>query len=118
MTDADAGQGDERADAPADEAVGADAPADREAPGDGRAGADQHADQHADPAEPPPGLITVRAAAAGVALLWVAAMAGFGALQASMYAYRVAPEYGVVAVLAAALSLSAGYGSFRRFGLV
>jgi hypothetical protein len=66
---------------------------------------------------PPPGLITVRSAIAGVALLWLAAMAGFGALQASMYATRVAPVYAVVAVTAAAVSVGAGYGSLRSFGL-
>lgn len=67
--------------------------------------------------EPPAGLITVRSAAIGVALLWLAAMAGFGAVQASLYATRVAPVYAVVAVAAAALSLGAGYGSLRSFGL-
>jgi len=67
--------------------------------------------------EPPAGLITVRSAAIGVALLWLAAMAGFGALQAGLYATRVAPVYAVVAVAAAALSLGAGYGSLRSFGL-
>jgi hypothetical protein len=66
---------------------------------------------------PPPGLITVRSAIGGVALLWLAAIAGFGALQASMYATRVAPVYAVVAVTAAAVSVGAGYGSLRSFGL-
>lgn len=81
------------------------------------ADADDRTDDRAAPDGPPPGLITVRAAAVGVALLWLAAMAGFGALQASMYAARVAPEYAVVAAGAATLSLAAGYGSLRRFGL-
>lgn len=75
-------------------------------------------DDGADREGPPPGLITVRSAIGGVALLWLAAMAGFGALQASMYATRVAPAYAAVAVVAAALSLGAGYGSLRSFGLV
>jgi hypothetical protein len=66
---------------------------------------------------PPDGLVTVRGAIGGVALLWLAAMAGFGALQASIYAARVAPVYAVVAVGAAALSAAAGYGSVRSFGL-
>ncbi|WP_254839631.1 hypothetical protein [Natronomonas marina] len=67
--------------------------------------------------EPPDGLITVRGAIGGVALLWLAAMAGFGALQASIYAVRAAPVYAAVAVAAAALSIAAGYGSLRSFGL-
>ena len=66
---------------------------------------------------PPDGLVTVRGAIGGVALLWLAAMAGFGALQASVYAVRVEPAYAVVAVGAAALSVAAGYGSVRSFGL-
>jgi hypothetical protein len=44
-------------------------------------------------------------------------MAGFGALQASVYAVRVEPAYAAVAVSAAALSVAAGYGSARSFGL-
>lgn len=79
--------------------------------------ADERADDPVDEEGPPDGLITVRGAIVGVALLWLAAMAGFGALQASMYAARVAPAYAVVAVGAAALSLAAGYGSYRTFGL-
>ncbi len=74
-------------------------------------------DERSDREEPPAGLITVRSAIAGVGLLWLAAMAGFGALQASLYAARVAPAYAVLAVAAAALSLGAGYGSLRSFGL-
>jgi hypothetical protein len=67
--------------------------------------------------DPPDGLVTVRGAIGGVALLWLAAMAGFGALQASVYAARVAPVYAAVAVAAAGLSIAAGYGSLRSFGL-
>ena len=70
-----------------------------------------------DDEEPPDGLVTVRGAIGGLALLWLAAMAGFGALQASVYAVRVEPAYAVVAVGAAALSAVAGYGSVRSFGL-
>ena len=70
-----------------------------------------------DDEEPPDGLVTVRGAIGGLALLWLAAMAGFGALQASIYAARVEPAYAVVAVGAAALSAVAGYGSARSFGL-
>jgi len=66
---------------------------------------------------PPDGLVTVRGAIGGVALLWLAAMAGFGALQASVYALKVDPTYAAVAVGAAALSVAAGYGSARSFGL-
>ena len=66
---------------------------------------------------PPDGLVTVRGAIGGLALLWLAAMAGFGALQASVYAVRVDPTYAAVAVGAAALSVAAGYGSARSFGL-
>lgn len=66
---------------------------------------------------PPDGLVTVRGAIGGVALLWLAAMAAFGALQASVYAARAAPVYAVVALAAAALSVAAGYGSLRSFGL-
>jgi len=67
--------------------------------------------------EPPDGLVTVRGAIGGMALLWLAAMAAFGALQASVYAARTAPGYAVVALGAAALSVAAGYGSLRSFGL-
>jgi len=74
-------------------------------------------DDGVDRSEPPPGLITVRSAIGGVALLWLAAMAGFGALQASMYAIRVESAYAFVAGAAAAVSVAAGYGSLRSFGL-
>ena len=67
--------------------------------------------------EPPDGLVTVRGAVFGVALLWLAAMAAFGALQASVYAARTAPIYAAVAAGAALLSAAAGYGSMRSFGL-
>jgi hypothetical protein len=67
--------------------------------------------------DPPDGLVTVRGAIGGVALRGLAALAGFGALQASVYAARVAPAYAAVAVVAAALSAAAGYGSLRSFGL-
>jgi multidrug transporter EmrE-like cation transporter len=74
-------------------------------------------DDGVDREEPPPGWITVRSAIGGVGLLWLAAMAGFGALQASMYAIRVESAYALVAGAAAAVSVAAGYGSLRSFGL-
>lgn len=67
--------------------------------------------------EPPAGLVTVRGAIYGLALLWLAAMAGFGALQAAVYGATTATPYLLVAVAAAALSVTAGYASLRAFGL-
>lgn len=67
--------------------------------------------------EPPPGLVTVRGAIYGVALLWLAAMSGFGALQAAVYGATTASQYLLLAVAAAALSVTAGYASLRAFGL-
>ena len=66
---------------------------------------------------PPPGLITVRSAIGGVALLWLAAMAGFGAVQATVYASLNGPVYFLLALGAASLSVAAGYASLRAFGV-
>lgn len=66
---------------------------------------------------PPDGLIRVRSAIYGVALLWLAAMAGFGALQATVYGVTTEPVYVAVAAVTAAVSVGAGYGSMRAFGL-
>ena len=85
--------------------------------------ADADADRAADPASeadaegPPDGLVTVRGAIYGVGLLWLAAMAGFGAVQATAYGATTAPAYLPLAAAAAALSVTAGYASLRAFGL-
>ena len=70
-----------------------------------------------DPEGPPDGLVTVRGAIHGVGLLWLAAMAGFGAVQAAAYGALNAPAYLLLAVGAASLSLLAGYASLRAFGV-
>lgn len=81
------------------------------------------ADADADPAPdddaegPPDGLVTVRGAIYGVGLLWLAAMAGFGAVQAAAYGATTAPAYLLLAAAATALSVAAGYASLRAFGL-
>jgi hypothetical protein len=66
---------------------------------------------------PPDGLVTVRGAILGVALLWLAAMAAFGAVQAAIYGATTAPVYLLVALVVAPLSVTAGYASLRSFGL-
>ena len=82
-------------------------------------GADRTADASpgADADGPPDGLVTVRGAIYGVGLLWLAAMAGFGAVQAAAYGATAAPAYLLLSVAAAALSVVAGYASLRAFGL-
>jgi hypothetical protein len=65
----------------------------------------------------PDGLIPLRGALRGLALLWVAAMAAFGTLQAAVYGIMTAPLYLVLAVASGVLSVAAGYGSVRAFGL-
>ena len=75
------------------------------------------AEAEADAEEPPAGLVTVRGAVYGVGLLWLAAMAAFGALQAAVYGATAAPVYLLLAVGAAALSVTAGYASLRAFGV-
>ena len=67
--------------------------------------------------EPPEGLVTVRGALYGVGLLWLAAVAGFGALQAAAYGLVNAPVYLLLAVAAASLSVTAGYASLLAFGV-
>lgn len=66
---------------------------------------------------PPDGLVTVRGAILGVALLWLAAMSGFGAVQATVYSRLNGSIYLLLAVGAASLSLTAGYASLRAFGV-
>jgi len=70
-----------------------------------------------DAGEPPDGLVTVRGAIYGVGLLWLAAMAGFGAVQATVYASLNGPVYFLLALGAASLSVAAGYASLRAFGV-
>lgn len=75
------------------------------------------AEPRGDAEGPPDGLVTVRGAIYGVGLLWLAAMAAFGAVQAAIYGATNAFLYLPVAVAAAALSVTAGYASLRAFGL-
>ena len=79
------------------------------------AGADSGSEVDAE--GPPDGLVTVRGAIYGVGLLWLAAMAGFGAVQATAYGATSVPAYLLLAAGAAALSVTAGYASLRAFGL-
>jgi CHASE2 domain-containing sensor protein len=74
-------------------------------------------DATADGEGPPDGLVTVRGALYGAGLLWLAAVAGFGALQAVAYGVVNSPAYLLLAVGAASLSVVAGYASLRAFGL-
>jgi hypothetical protein len=71
--------------------------------------------QHAE--GPGDGWVTVRGALGGLVLLWLSAMSGFGALQATVYGARTDPLFLGVALGAVALSALAAYGSLRSFGL-
>lgn len=84
---------------------------------DSGADPDPDSDPDADAGGAPDGLVTVRGAIYGVGLLWLAAMAAFGAVQAAVYGATTATAYLPLAVLAAALSVAAGYASLRAFGL-
>ncbi|MFT4883112.1 MAG: hypothetical protein ACI8U4_000611 [Natronomonas sp.] len=70
------------------------------------------------PAEDPgEGFIQVREAVLGVAFMWLAAMSGFGAIQATAYGATTERLYFVVAVGAASLAVVAAYASLRAFGV-
>ncbi|MFT4905572.1 MAG: hypothetical protein ACI8UR_002149 [Natronomonas sp.] len=66
---------------------------------------------------PPDGFISVRSAIVGLALLWLAAMTAFGALQAAVYGAAVNSSYILVAIGTGSVSVASGYGSMRAFGL-
>lgn len=68
------------------------------------------------PARAPDGYVRLRRALLGVGLLWLAAVAGVGALLATVYGTRTSPAYLAVAVAATTLSVGAGYASLRTFG--
>lgn len=67
--------------------------------------------------EPADGLVSIRGALGGLGLLWLTAMAGFGAIQAAAIGATASPAYLLVAVGAVALAAGAGYASLRSFGL-
>lgn len=67
--------------------------------------------------EPPAGFVRMREALLGVGLLWLAAIAAFGALQAAIFGLTTSPAYLAVAAGAATLSAGAGYASLRAFGV-
>lgn len=71
----------------------------------------------ADEGPPADGLVSVRGALGGLALLWLAALSAFGALQATVYGVTTAPVFLAAAAGAAGLSVAAGYGSLRAFGV-
>jgi hypothetical protein len=101
-----------------DDGPAADAGSDAGADAEARPGSDAAAESTAGrDGEPPAGLVTVRGAVYGVALLWLAAVAAFGALQAAVYGATTAWPYLLLAVAAAALSVTAGYASLRAFGV-
>ncbi|MES3517016.1 MAG: hypothetical protein PPP58_05045 [Natronomonas sp.] len=63
------------------------------------------------------GWVQLRGALLGLGGLWLAAMAGFTALQAAMYGLTVEPIYLLGAVLAAGVAVAAAAGSLRAFGI-
>lgn len=67
------------------------------------------------PERPPDGYVRMREALVGVGLLWLAAVAGVGAVLAAVYG-TTSPAYLAVAVAALSLSAGAGYASLRTFG--
>lgn len=67
--------------------------------------------------EPADGMVTLRGALGGLVLLWLAAIAAFGAVQAAIYGAMTSPIFVVAAAGAIALSVTAGYASLRAFGL-
>lgn len=123
--------GDERtrrehaADAPSAEEDGGGAPS-----AETYAGHEQTVDEHAGegelqgdapasrapPEEAPDGLITVRGALYGIGLLWLAAVATVGAVQAVAYGVMVEPVYGLLGLLAAAIAVMTAGGALRVFG--
>lgn len=68
------------------------------------------------PERAPDGYVRLRRALLGVGLLWLAAVAGVGALLATVYGTRTSSAYLAVAVAATTLSVGAGYASLRTFG--
>lgn len=69
------------------------------------------------PEEPPEGFVRLRGALLGLGLLWLAAIAAFGALQATIYGLTTSPPYLAVAAGTVTLSAASGYASLRAFGL-
>lgn len=62
------------------------------------------------------GIVSIRGALVGLGLIWLTAVAAFGALAAAAYGVTTSLPYLLLAVLAVAIAVYTGNASLRTFG--